>query len=84
MGTRRAPSTSDPAAAAGAGVSADTPGGAGVTAGRVASQKGIGRYYDAEGLGASAPGRYLVSWSDGPVEEPDGVSQRPDPSLRSG
>jgi hypothetical protein len=32
------------------------------------SASGIGRYYDAEGLGASAPGRYLVSWSDGPVE----------------
>jgi hypothetical protein len=35
---------------------------------RVASQSGVGRYYDAEGLGASAPGRYLVSWADGPVE----------------
>jgi hypothetical protein len=35
---------------------------------RVASQAGVGRYYDAEGMGASAPGRYLVSWSDGPVE----------------
>jgi hydrazine synthase alpha subunit-like protein len=35
---------------------------------RVASQAGVGRYYDAEPLGASAPGRFLVSWSDGPVE----------------
>jgi len=35
---------------------------------RVASQAGVGRYYDAEGLGGSAAGRYLVSWSDGPVE----------------
>ena len=32
------------------------------------SAAGQGRYYDAEGLGASAPDRYLVSWSDGPVE----------------
>jgi Hydrazine synthase alpha subunit middle domain len=39
-----------------------------VPGGREASQKGVGRYYDAEGLGSSAPGRYLVSWSDGPVE----------------
>jgi len=35
---------------------------------RVASQSGVGRYYDAEGLGGKAAGRYLVSWSDGPVE----------------
>jgi hypothetical protein len=35
---------------------------------RTASQAGVGRYYDAEGLGTSAPGRFLVSWSDGPVE----------------
>jgi len=35
---------------------------------RTASQAGVGRYYDAEGLGDSAPGRFLVSWSDGPVE----------------
>jgi hypothetical protein len=35
---------------------------------RVASQAGVGRYYDAEGLGGRAAGRYLVSWSDGPVE----------------
>jgi hypothetical protein len=35
---------------------------------RTASQAGQGRYYDAEGLGTSAPDRYLVSWSDGPVE----------------
>jgi hypothetical protein len=32
------------------------------------SQAGVGRYYDAEALGATAPGRFLVSWSDGPVE----------------
>ena len=32
------------------------------------SQFGVGRYYDAEPLGSSAPGRFLVSWSDGPVE----------------
>jgi Hydrazine synthase alpha subunit middle domain len=32
------------------------------------SQAGVGRYYDAEPLGSSAPGRFLVSWSDGPVE----------------
>jgi hypothetical protein len=35
---------------------------------RTASQAGVGRYYDAEPLGASGPGRFLVSWSDGPVE----------------
>jgi hypothetical protein len=39
-----------------------------VPGGDTASQSGVGRYYDAEGLGASAPGRYLVSWADGPVE----------------
>jgi hypothetical protein len=32
------------------------------------SQAGVGRYYDAEPLGQSAPGRFLTSWSDGPVE----------------
>jgi hypothetical protein len=32
------------------------------------SQAGVGRYYDAEPLGSLAPGRFLVSWSDGPVE----------------
>jgi hypothetical protein len=31
-------------------------------------QAGDGRYDDAEGQGDSAPGRFLVSWSDGPVE----------------
>ena len=35
---------------------------------RTASQAGVGRYYDAEPLGKSAAGRFLVSWSDGPVE----------------
>ena len=35
---------------------------------RTASQAGVGRYYDAEPLGQSAAGRFLVSWSDGPVE----------------
>jgi len=35
---------------------------------RSPSQKGVGRYYDAEPLGNLAPGRFLVSWSDGPVE----------------
>src|SRR5262249_30671731 len=35
---------------------------------RTPSQKGVGRYYDAEPLGASAPSRFLVSWSDGAVE----------------
>src|SRR4029079_16141697 len=35
---------------------------------RTASQAGVGRYHDAEGLGDSAPGGFLVSWSDGPVE----------------
>jgi hypothetical protein len=39
-----------------------------VPGGREASQAGVGRFYDAEGLGSSAPNRYLVSWSDGPVE----------------
>jgi len=34
---------------------------------RTASQAGVGRYYDAEPL-VSAAGRFLVSWSDGPVE----------------
>ena len=32
------------------------------------SSQGIGRYYDAEPVGDSAPGQFLVSWSDGPVE----------------
>jgi len=35
---------------------------------RTASQAGVGRYYDAEPVGSSAVGRFLVSWSDGPVE----------------
>jgi hypothetical protein len=35
---------------------------------RVASQSGVGRYYDAEPVGDLAPGKFLVSWSDGPVE----------------
>jgi hypothetical protein len=39
-----------------------------IPGGRDPSSAGVGRYYDAEGLGASAPGRFLVSWSDGPVE----------------
>ena len=39
-----------------------------IPGGRDPSQFGVGRYYDAEALGSSAPGRYLVSWSDGPVE----------------
>src|SRR6476620_7043689 len=34
---------------------------------RTASQAGVGRYYDAEPI-KSAAGRFLVSWSDGPVE----------------
>ncbi len=32
------------------------------------SQPGIGRYYDAEPIGAPADLRFLVSWADGPVE----------------
>jgi hypothetical protein len=35
---------------------------------RTPSPLGIGRYYDAEPVGASAPGQFLASWSDGPVE----------------
>jgi hypothetical protein len=35
---------------------------------RTPSSQGIGRYYDAEPVGASAPGQFLTSWSDGPVE----------------
>jgi hypothetical protein len=33
---------------------------------RTASQAGVGRYYDAEPLGSAS--KFLVSWSDGPVE----------------
>ncbi|HVZ86605.1 MAG TPA: hypothetical protein VHG72_06540 [Polyangia bacterium] len=32
------------------------------------SSQGIGRYYDAEPVGDEAPGQFLTSWSDGPVE----------------
>jgi hypothetical protein len=32
------------------------------------SSLGVGRYYDAEPVGDSAPGQFLTSWSDGPVE----------------
>jgi hypothetical protein len=39
-----------------------------VPADRVPSPQGIGRYYDAEPVGDEAPGQFLVSWSDGPVE----------------
>jgi hypothetical protein len=35
---------------------------------RTPSAQGIGRYYDAEPVGAEAPGQFLASWSDGPVE----------------
>jgi hypothetical protein len=35
---------------------------------RTPSPLGIGRYYDAEPVGSSAPGQFLASWSDGPVE----------------
>jgi hypothetical protein len=39
-----------------------------VPGGETASSKGVGRYYDAEPVGPSAPNRFLVSWADGPVE----------------
>ncbi len=39
-----------------------------VPADRVPSALGIGRYYDAEPIGDEAPGQFLTSWSDGPVE----------------
>jgi hypothetical protein len=35
---------------------------------RTPSSQGIGRYYDAEPVGDEAPGQFLVSWSDGPVQ----------------
>jgi hypothetical protein len=35
---------------------------------RSPSSQGIGRYYDAEPVGDEAPGQFLVSWSDGPVQ----------------
>ena len=35
---------------------------------RSPSAQGIGRYYDAEPVGDQAPGQFLVSWSDGPVQ----------------
>jgi hypothetical protein len=35
---------------------------------RSPSSQGIGRYYDAEPVGSEAPGQFLVSWSDGPVQ----------------
>jgi hypothetical protein len=35
---------------------------------RTPSALGIGRYYDAEPVGDEAPGQFLASWSDGPVE----------------
>ena len=39
-----------------------------VPGGEDPSSLGVGRYYDAEPVGQSAPGRFLVSWADGPVE----------------
>ncbi len=39
-----------------------------VPANRTPSPQGIGRYYDAEPVGDEAPGQFLASWSDGPVE----------------
>ena len=35
---------------------------------RSPSSQGIGRYYDAEPVGDSAPGQFLTSWADGPVQ----------------
>jgi hypothetical protein len=35
---------------------------------RSPSSQGIGRYYDAEPVGDEAPGQFLTSWSDGPVQ----------------
>jgi hypothetical protein len=35
---------------------------------RVPSTNGVGRYYDAEVVGAPDAGRFIVSWADGPVE----------------
>jgi hypothetical protein len=39
-----------------------------VPGGEDPSGMGVGRFYDAEPVGQSAPTRFLVSWSDGPVE----------------
>jgi hypothetical protein len=39
-----------------------------VPGGEDPSSLGVGRYYDAEPVGQGAPGRFLVSWADGPVE----------------
>jgi len=35
---------------------------------RIPSPQGIGRYYDAEPVGDEAPGQFLTSWANGPVE----------------
>jgi hypothetical protein len=35
---------------------------------RSPSSQGIGRYYDAEPVGDEAPGQFLTSWADGPVQ----------------
>ncbi|HEY6477608.1 MAG TPA: hypothetical protein VI456_13590 [Polyangia bacterium] len=35
---------------------------------RSPSSQGLGRYYDAEPVGDEAPGQFLASWSDGPVQ----------------
>ena len=35
---------------------------------RSSSAQGIGRYYDAEPVGDEAPGQFLASWADGPVQ----------------
>jgi hypothetical protein len=35
---------------------------------RSSSAQGIGRYYDAEPVGDEAPGQFLTSWADGPVQ----------------
>ena len=35
---------------------------------RSPSALGIGRYYDAEPVGDEAPGQFLTSWADGPVQ----------------
>jgi len=39
-----------------------------VPADRTPSPQGIGRYYDAEPVGDEAPGQFLTSWANGPVE----------------
>jgi hypothetical protein len=52
-----------------------------VPADRTPSPQGIGRYYDAEPLGDEAPGQFLATWADGPVESSELAAAKSTPDF---